>query len=202
MKKFIYSNTKLALEVLADLNERITSTKKERPSGEIYHPDNMNGSILRVDRGKSFKGHDASVSICHEGRKLFIHNKYFGGSVSSTFYTDSRTTVLKFEHNYDTPKWMEKKMTEVKTHHNISGPVEFEVDNNTDLILDIWGVRIFKEIEFDGLNMFGHKYNIHMLRDLQEAGSRFRKQFKDMDINRMIFAKKSEDDHTNKMIKW
>jgi|8_EtaG_2_1085327.scaffolds.fasta_scaffold53036_1 hypothetical protein len=206
MKKFIYSNTKLALEVLTDLNERITSTKKERPSGEIYHADNMNGNILKVDRGKSFKGHDASVSICHEGKKLFIHNKYFGGMVSSIYYTDSKTTVLKFEHTYDAPKWMEKKMNEIKVYHNIIGPFEFEVDNDTDLTLSLWGVSVKKEVEFHGLNMFGHKYNIHMLRDLQEAGSRFRKQFKDMDISRMVLVKKSEADdkgyNANKVVAW
>jgi hypothetical protein len=202
MKKFIYSNVNLALEVLTDLNERITSTKKQRPSGEIYHADNMNGNILRVDRGKSFKGHDASISICHEGRKLFIHNNYYSGTVSSIYYTDSKTTILKFEHRYDAPKWMQKKMAEVQVYHDTKHPLEFEVDNDTNLTVSLWGVTIFKKVEFHGLNMFGHKHNIHMLRDLQEAGSRFRKQFKDMDISRMVLMEKSKTDDTNKVIKW
>lgn len=195
----------LALEVLTDLNERITSAKKERrrPSGEIYHPDNMNGSILRVDRGKSFKGHDASVNICHEGRKLFIHNKYFSGMVASIFYTDSKTTELNFQHNYDSPKWMEQKYKDVTNYHNlIEDRIDFEVDDNTMLYISEWGVQVTKNIEIDGLNMFGHKYNIQMLRELQEVGSKFRKHFKKMDINRLVFKKRSKDDSSNKVIGW
>ena len=97
-------------------------------------------------------------------------------------------------------------MGEVQVYHDTNNPLEFEVDNDTNLTLSMWGVTIFKKVEFHGLNMFGHKYNIHMLRDLQEAGSRFRKQFKDMDISRMVLVKKSESDSTgydvNKVIKW
>lgn len=195
MKKFIYSNMEVALDVLTDLHERITSTKTKRPTDEIYHPDNMNGSILRIDRGKSFRGHEAQVNISHTGNQLIIFNKYFSGNVSSIFDNNTNTTKLLFKHYYDLPKWMIKKYNDISNYHNLNGAIELEIDNSK-IHMDECVVSVERTADIDGLNMFGHKYNIHMLRELQEIGSKFRKQLKKIDIIKMVF------DKDNKFVGW
>ena len=45
MKKFIYSNMEVALDVLTDLHERITSTKTKRPTNEILKQQMVDGFV-------------------------------------------------------------------------------------------------------------------------------------------------------------
>jgi hypothetical protein len=188
----------VALDVLTDLHERITGTKKnDEPEEPIYHPENMNGSILRIDRGKSFKGHEAAVSINHEGNKLHICNKYLTGWCNYSYDTDAKTTQQTFRHEYQLPKWLIQKQKDIVNYHSLTTDcIQFIIRKGMKIELTSWSVIIMKDKEIEGLKMFGHRNNINMLRDLQQIGSKFRKWIKATNVESLAFDKPNIKQHT------
>tara|TARA_Y100001973_G_C5151498_1_gene308376 strand:- start:178 stop:825 length:648 start_codon:yes stop_codon:yes gene_type:complete len=183
---FKYSNPSLAVEILSDLAESI---RKPMPKASNTNTEYVSENLLRVDRGKSFKGHEANIHLTNEGNNstLSIMNKYLGGFVGYYYNVNQGVTDMSVMVNFDAPKWYMKKVYSIKKLYKLNGNIHIKLDQSKSIEVDDFGARLVDRTETIGMVMYGHRRNIHMITENRHILSKFRKWFKGVDINHLEF---------------
>jgi len=187
-KNFEYSNPTKAIEILSNLAEAI---RKPMPKASNVETEYVSESLLRVDRGKSFKGHEATVHLTNEGNNatLTVNNKYLGGHVGYYYNVNQGVTEMSITTDFISPKWFQEKLKNLHSLISSNGHQEIEIPLDRDLTkkirLDYGGATLIDRSETIGLIMYGHRRNISMLSENRRILSRFRKWFKGIDLNQI-----------------
>jgi hypothetical protein len=181
------------LRIIEKIKELVKPSKKEEKRGTY------NESLLKIDRGGSFKGHEAQLFIDsyndEDTPRLYLGNKYFNGFVSYSFCNKNQNTIRKVYHNYYLPKWLMKKRLDVLTklqyvkngRSSYHESILFNVSNNIKIKLNDYEVLIEETVTEPGLRMYGHRKNIEYLNELKRLGSYFRRWIKETDPTKMKF---------------
>tara|TARA_R100000656_G_scaffold118803_1_gene92538 strand:- start:438 stop:1034 length:597 start_codon:yes stop_codon:yes gene_type:complete len=160
-----------------------------------------NEGLLKIDRGRSFKGHEAQLSIDsyndEDTPRLYLGNKYFAGYVSYSFCNKNQNTVRTVSHDYLLPKWLQQTRLDILARLNYvkngrssyHDDILFNVTNNIEIRLSPYGIVIQEKVIEPGLRMYGHRKNIEYLNELKRLGSYFRKWMKEIDTSTMEFSK-------------
>ena len=172
-------------------------------SKEKYSDEQKRGTysqqLLKIDRGSSFKGHEAHLSIDSyndEGTpKLYLGNKYLNGFVSYNFCNKNQNTVRRVIHSYYLPKWLTQKRLDILTQlqyvkngrSSYNEAILFNVTDNVKIHLHGYEVTVEETVIEPGLRMYGHRKNIHYLGELKRLGSYFRRWIKEIDPTKMKF---------------
>jgi hypothetical protein len=181
------------LKIIERIKKLIRSNKTEEKT-PIF-----NQELLKIDRGNSFKGHEAHLSIdsINEDNipKLYLGNKYFAGNVSYVFCNKNQNTVRRIHHNYELPKWLKQKRLDILTQlqyvkngrSSYHEEILFNVTDKIKIRLYNYEVSIEETVIEPGLKMYGHRRNIHFLGNIKRLGSYFRRWIKETDPTKMKF---------------
>ena len=165
----------------------------------------INEKLLQIERGKSFKGHEATLTIDNlnedETPKLYLSNKYLAGYVSYSFCNKNQNTIRRVIHTYYLPKWLTQKRLDILTQlqyvkngrSSYHEPILFNVTDKIKINLHDYEVIVEETVVELGLKMYGHRHNIYYLNELKRLGSYFRKWMKGIDISTMEFNKTRKD---------
>jgi hypothetical protein len=151
--------------------------------------------LLKIDRGQSFKGHAAELTL--HNNILCLNNVYFSGNVVSMYNSDENSTKLTITHNFNSPKWLKDKLGV-----NWVGGRDYQIDDTTLANVNEWGVNFARTTKHKGLCMKSHKENINILKELSNDAAKFRRYLKSLDSNQMhamlhsidVTPKDDEDD--------
>ena len=181
------------LKIIEKIKELVKPSKKEEKRGTY------NTTLLKIDRGKSFKGHEAQLSIDsfnnEDTPRLYLGNKYLAGYVSYSFCNKNQNTIRRVHHAYQLPKWLTQKRLDILSRlnyvkHGKSSYLDAVTFNVTDKIkINLWAyeVSIEETVVEPGLKMYGHRKNIQYLNDIKRLGSYFRRWMKEIDTTKMKF---------------
>ena len=185
-ENFTYSNPMKAIEVLSDLVEAI---RKPMPKASSTDAEWFDQSLIRVDRGKSFKGHEANVHINkHNGETILtINNKYLGGHLGYYYNVQQNMTEMSLLVDFPAPKWYIKKVLDIKNLYKLNGTLTVQLNKTKSVGIEEYGANLTDRTETEGLVMYGHKINIGIITENRHILSKFRKWFKGVDINHLEF---------------
>tara|TARA_R100000656_G_scaffold84813_1_gene61911 strand:- start:241 stop:828 length:588 start_codon:yes stop_codon:yes gene_type:complete len=165
--------------------------------------------ILEIPRGKSFKGHEVHMHVGNYNEagdtELYFCQSYLSGHVQTSYNSTRNTTKTIVNHHYVLPKWMIKKIKDIKSKQLVTPNCEYilKLDNGLEVAFDEYCVKVQKKEHADKLVMRGHRNNIEKLKELKQIGSRFRKYFKTVDINELITSTiQTEDEHRYEITKF
>jgi hypothetical protein len=181
------------LKIIERIKEIIRSNKTEEKT------NHFNQQLLKIDRGSSFKGHEAHLSIDSinedDTPKLYLCNKYLAGFVSYTFCNKNQTTEKIVHHSYELPKWLIQKRLDILTQlqyvkngrSSYHEEILFTVTDKIKIKLHNYEVTVQETVTKPGLKMYGHRHNIYYLNDIKRLGSYFRRWMKEIDPTKMKF---------------
>ena len=156
-------------------------------------------NIMNFDRGKLFKGHNGGLMV--EGTKLRLVNCYYTNVVVQIY--DTKDNILTTEYivaDPTNPKYIQKIVNDIKTiNSNINYLIP--INDNIDIELNEWSLRIVKTIREEGLAFKNHWDNINELRDLRQYISKFKKFLK-LNSEILLTAKKDSTPKDNLSGKW
>jgi hypothetical protein len=187
------------LKIIERIKE-IISPSKTKEKTNIF-----NQQLLKIDYGKSFKGHEAQLSIDSYNEddtpKLYLGNKYLAGYVSYSFCNKNQNTIRRVIHTYYLPKWLIQKRLDILTQlqyvkngrSSYNESILFNVTDKIKINLHGYEVTVEETVTEPGLKMYGHRKNIHYLNELKRLGSYFRKWMKRIDTSTMEFNKTRKD---------
>jgi len=139
--------------------------------------------ILRIDRGQSFKGHQAELSIDTLNNKMLsLHNQYYSGSIGFYYDLKKNKTIKKLHTGVITPKWLEKlynnavSLTSSKRHY--SPEFLFRDRNGISVYVNAYQITATKEETVEGCGFQGHRDNIDELKELSKSVKSIRKYLK------------------------
>tara|TARA_R100000781_G_scaffold61594_1_gene39287 strand:+ start:289 stop:939 length:651 start_codon:yes stop_codon:yes gene_type:complete len=184
---FKYSNPSLAVEILSDLAESI---RKPLPKASNTETEYFDESLVRIDRGKSFKGHEAQVHISNNKNNttLSVSNKYLGGHIGYYYNVNQNVTEMSLIVDFPAPKWYTNKVLDIKKLYKIiNGVINIKLDQTKSIEIAEYGANLNDRTETIGLVMYGHRRNIGMITENRHILSKFRKWFKGVDINHLEF---------------
>ena len=181
------------LRIIERIKELVKPSKIEKKRGTY------NEGLLKIDRGNSFKGHEAQLSIDsyndEDTPKLYLGNKYLNGFVSYSFCNKNQKTVRRVTHAYYLPKWLIKKRLDILTQlqyvkngrSSYHEEILFNVTDKIKISLHNYEVAVEEIVAEPGLRMYGHRKNIEYLNEMKRLGSYFRRWIKEIDPTKMKF---------------
>lgn len=190
-----YSNPSLALDVLSDLQERIN--KNYRPIPKASNTDKfIDENLMKINRGKSFKGHEAAVSINTHKKEttLTISNKYLGGWVGYFYNVQQNMTEMSLLVDFSAPKWYTKKINNIQTKLKDHNKIKVQLNKTKFIRISEHSAELVDRTNTEGLVMYGHRKNIDMITENRNILSRFRKWFKGVDYNQLEFIGVTSDE--------
>ena len=147
--------------------------------------------LLRIDRGQSFKGHQAELSIdTLHNKTLSLHNTYFGGSIGFYYEINKNQTIKKIHTQIYTPKWLQKLYNDAMSISSMNKQYspEFRFDNNKGISIFVnqYSIYATKEEMIKGCAFQNHRNNINDIKDLYKELSSVRKYIKNKTAEELV----------------
>tara|TARA_R110001583_G_scaffold120648_1_gene271929 strand:+ start:755 stop:1303 length:549 start_codon:yes stop_codon:yes gene_type:complete len=149
-------------------NRSVTSDSKEDLNIETGLP--YTKRVMKFDNGKLFKGHGGGINIIGDNISLF--NSYYLDSVNQCYNSKDDITTREYMVHGNMPKYISKQF------NNLDFTFKFNVNINTNIIINEFSIRIEKLVKENKIRFHDHWDNINHLKDIRVYMVKFKKYMK------------------------